>query len=69
MKRLLKGCITAGRALQLLTKLMLHAHQHARAWKYMCVRARIHWVLHPIFMHARKKRTNPRTRTLVRMRH
>ena len=34
-----------------------------------CVCARIHWVLHPIFMRARKKRTNPRTRTLVCMRH
>ena len=49
--------------------LMPHAHQRARAWKYMCARAHIHWVLHPIFMHARKKRTNPRTRTLVCMKH
>ena len=46
-----------------------HAHQHARVWKYKCALAHIHWVLHPIFMRAWKKRINLRTRTLVCMRH
>ena len=47
----------------------VHTNMRVRRNIYMCVRACIHWVLHSIFMRARKKRTNPRTRTLVCMRY